>query len=81
MLPMLPPELTKTERLAPLRAQPSGELVTIDRAVLSELYQRLAEAIGAVWRANDRAAAVKLERRCTAAILSGGTAPADCPAN
>jgi len=54
--------------------------VTIDRGILTELYERLAEAIGAVLRANTRAAAVKLERRCTTAILSTGTAPADCPA-
>ncbi len=54
--------------------------MTIDRGILTELYERLAEAIGAVLRANTRAAAVKLERRCTAAILSTGTAPADCPA-
>lgn len=79
-LPTLPPELTKTERLTPLSAKPTGEPVTIDKGILAELYERLAEAVGAVWRGNTRAAAVKIERRCTSAILSTGRAPADCPA-
>jgi hypothetical protein len=43
------------------------------------VLERLADAIGAVERGNNRAAGVKLERRCTAAILATGTAPADCP--
>ncbi|RMB55440.1 hypothetical protein C8J44_0683 [Sphingomonas sp. PP-CE-3A-406] len=77
---MLPAELTRTERLKPLAAKPTGELVTIDKGILAEVYERLAEAIGAVWRGNTRAAAVKLERRCASAILSTGAAPADCPA-
>ncbi len=80
MLPTLPPELTKTERLTPLTGRPSGETVTIDKGVLTELYERFAEAVGAVWRGNTRAGAVKLERRCTRAIMSTGSAPADCPA-
>ena len=79
-LPTLPPELTRVERLKPLSAKPAGEPVTIDKGVLAEVYERLAEAIGAVWRGNTRAAAVKLERRCTSAILSTGTAPAGCTA-
>jgi hypothetical protein len=53
--------------------------VSIDKGVLGELVARLAEAIGAVERANGRATAVLLERRCTAAILSTGAAPAGCP--
>lgn len=77
-LPTLPADLTRAERLQPLSAKPTGELVTIDKGILTELYERLAEAIAAVLRANTRAAAVKLERRCTTAILSTGTAPADC---
>ncbi|WP_277982261.1 hypothetical protein [Sphingomonas faeni] len=68
------------ERLTPLSAKPTGEPVTIDKGILTEVYERLAEAVGAVWRGNTRAAAVKLERRCTLAILSIGRAPADCPA-
>jgi len=78
-LPTLPTDLTKTERLQPLSAKPTGELVTIDKGILTELYERLAEAIGAVLRANTRAAAVKLERHCTAAILSTGATPPGCP--
>ncbi|MDD1450804.1 hypothetical protein NHF48_007285 [Sphingomonas sp. H160509] len=78
-MPTLPPELTKAERLTPLSAKPTGELVAIDKGVLAELYERFAEAIAAVLRGNTRAAAVKLERRCTSAILSTGHAPADCP--
>lgn len=78
-MPPLSPELTRTERLAPLAARPSGDLVTIDRGILAELVTRFAEAIGAIERGNIRAVGVARERRCTAAILSTGTAPGDCP--
>lgn len=78
-LPTLSPELTRTERLAPLTAKPSGQLVTIDLGILTELVTRFAEAIGAIERGNTRAGAVKLERRCVAAQLATGTMPADCP--
>lgn len=77
-LPPLADELTRTEKLAPLTARPSGDLVTIDRNILAELLERFAEAIGAVERGNTRAVAVAQERRCTAAIFSRGAAPADC---
>lgn len=79
-MPTLSPELVKAEHLAPLSARPSGALVSIDKAVLDELYQRLAEAIGAVTRGNIRAAGVKKERRCVSAIFETGKTPADCPA-
>lgn len=79
VLPSLPAELTRTERLTPLTAKPTGEVVTINRSILAEIVERFAEAIGAVERGNSRAVAVALERRCTAAILSTGAAPADCP--
>jgi hypothetical protein len=52
--------------------------VTVDKGWLGEVLERLAEAIGAVERGNTRAAGVKLERRCTAAIIATGTPPADC---
>ena len=79
MLPPLSPELTKRETLRPLSAEPTGELVSIDRGILAELVERFAQALGAIARGNTRAAGVELERRCTAAILSSGTAPTDCP--
>jgi len=78
-LPTLPADLTKAERLQPLSAKPTGELVTIDKGLLSELYERLAEAIAAIARGNTRAAAVKLERHCVSAILSTGVTPPGCP--
>lgn len=78
-LPALSPDLTRTERLAPLTAKPSGQLVTIDRGILAEIVTRLAEAIGAVERGNGRAAAVKLERQCVTAQLATGTMPPGCP--
>lgn len=78
ILPTLPAELTATEQLQPLSARPTGELVSIDKGVLTELVERFAEAIGAIERGNTRAVAVKLERGCTAAILSTGAAPAGC---
>jgi len=78
-LPILPAEFTRTERLTPLTAKPAGEVVTIDRSILAEIVERFAEAIGAVERGNDRAVAVALERRCTAAILATGAPPPECP--
>jgi hypothetical protein len=52
--------------------------VTIDKGILAELYERLAEAVGAVWRGNTRAGAVKLERQCASAIMATGSPPPDC---
>ncbi|WP_294287834.1 hypothetical protein [uncultured Sphingomonas sp.] len=52
--------------------------MTIDKGILFEVYLRLAEAIAAVTRGNDRAGAVLLERRCTTAILETGLAAAGC---
>ncbi len=77
-LPTLSPELTRAEHLAPLAARPTGELVAIDRGILGDLVERLAEAIGAVERGNIRAAGVKRERACTASIFATGAAPASC---
>jgi hypothetical protein len=77
-LPPLAPDLTRTEQLTPLAAKPSGEAVTIDRGILAEIVERFAEAIGAVERGNSRAVAVALERRCTAAVIATGLAPAGC---
>lgn len=77
-LPTLAPELTRTERLAPIAATPSGELVTIDRGILAAIVEGFAAAIGAVERGNSRAGAVRQERRCTAAIMATGVGPSDC---
>lgn len=78
-IPTLPLELTRTEQLQPLSAKPTGELVTIDKGILTELYERLVEAIAAIARGNTRAAAVKLERHCVSATLSTGVTPPGCP--
>ena len=77
-LPPLPANLTKTERLEPLTAKPSGKLVTIDQAIFLEIVTRLAEAIGAVERGNGRAVAIAQERECQRAILSTGAAIKGC---
>lgn len=77
-LPPLPADLTKTERLEPLAAKPSGKLITIDQVVFLEIVTRLAEAIGAVERGNGRAIAVAQERECQRTILSTGVAPKGC---
>lgn len=53
-------------------------MVTIDRGILAEIVERFAEAIGAVERGNARAVAVALERRCIAAVIATGVAPAEC---
>lgn len=78
ILPPLPAELKRTERLAPLTARPSGKLITIDQAVFLEMVTGFAEAIGAVERGNRRAVAADQERECQRAILSTGGAPAGC---
>lgn len=78
-MPTLDAELTRTERLKPLSATPGGELVTIDKSILLEVYQRLAEAIAAITRGNIRAGGVLIERRCTSALLETGRPGADCP--
>ncbi|MGO1303531.1 MAG: hypothetical protein ACTMKV_01975 [Sphingomonas parapaucimobilis] len=77
-LPSLPANLTKTERLEPLNAKPSGKLVTIDQAIFLEIVTRLAEAVGAVERGNGRVVAITQERECQRAILSTGVAPKGC---
>lgn len=54
-LPVRPIDLTRTETLKELTAEPRpGDEVAISRAVLAELYTRLGEAIGAVERGNNR---------------------------
>jgi hypothetical protein len=62
-----------------LTGRTTGELVTVDRGWLTELVEFAAAAVGAIERGNTRAAGVKLERRCTSAILATGAAPPDCP--
>jgi len=53
--------------------------VTVDKGWLAAVLDRLAEAIGAVTRGNERAGGVRLERNGTAAVLERGKAPASCP--
>ena len=78
-MPTLDPKLTQTEHLKPLTAAPTGQNVLIDRNILNEVYQRLNEAIAAVWRGNTRIDGIKLERYCTKAQLETGKLPSDCP--
>lgn len=77
-MPALPGELVKTERLAPIAAAPSGELVSIDKGVLAEIVERLAQAAGAVERGNNRAGGVKALWTCVDAIMRTGIQPASC---
>ena len=77
-LPILAPELTRTEHLMPLSGKMSGELVTVDKGWLGEVVERFAEAIGAVERGNTRAAAVRKERTCAASVLETGVAAPGC---
>lgn len=77
-LPPLPEALTRTETIAPLTAPQTGELVSVPKAFLAELIERLAEAVAAVGRGNVRAVAVRQERTCLDAIISTGTTPAGC---
>ena len=65
--------------MTPIGKPETGELVTVDKGWLAAVLDRLAEAIGAVTRGNERAAGVRLERSCTAAVLETGKTPAGCP--
>jgi hypothetical protein len=68
-----PTDLTRTERLEPLTATPrAGDEVTISRNVLEEVYERLAEAIGAVERGNNRITGNNRLWVCTDAIWRYG---------
>lgn len=77
-LPALPTELVRTERVKPLDEMASGQLVSIDRSILTELYVRLAETAAAVERGNNRAAGVQRWWRCIDAIWQTGKTPAEC---
>jgi hypothetical protein len=52
--------------------------MTIDRAVLTDIYTFAAEAAGAVWRLNARMGGIVQERACVAAVFETGVAPAGC---
>lgn len=77
-MPTLPEELVKTERLAPIAGTPTGELVSIDKGVLGEITERLAQAVGAIERGNNRAAGVRRLWTCVDAIMRTGVTPAGC---
>lgn len=79
-MPALPEDLVKTERLAPLTATPTGDVVSIDKGILDELLARMAQAIGAIERGNNRAGGVRTLWTCTDAILRTGITPANCTA-
>lgn len=79
-MPQRPSELGQTERLQTLRARPvSGDDVVISHTVLEELYDRLADAVGAVEKLNIRIAGNTRLWVCTDAIFKAGKAPAGCP--
>lgn len=78
-LPARPTDLTRTERLKPLTATPrAGDEVSISRHVLEEVYERLAEAIGAVERGNNRITGNNRLWACTDAIWRNGKAGGGC---
>ncbi|USI73530.1 hypothetical protein [Sphingomonas morindae] len=71
MLPPLPAGTTQTEQLASLTAKPTGQLVTIDSAVLAELTDRLAETVGAMERLKGHVLAITCAYAGTAYHLNG----------
>ena len=80
-LPPRPSELTRTERLRPLTAVPGADdEMRISRAVLRELYERLADAIGAVERGNNRIVGNNRLWACTEAVWRTGKTPEGCAA-
>ena len=76
--PTLPEELIKTERLAPIAGKPSGELVSIDKGVLAEIVERLAQAADAIERSNNRAGGVRKLWICVDAIMHTGVLAKGC---
>jgi hypothetical protein len=78
-LPTLNPELTKTEHIPPIGHPETGQMVQVDKGWLTAATDLTAWLIQAVQRGNNRAAGVKLERRCTATLYETGKVPADCP--
>lgn len=65
--------------MRPLTAAPRvGDEVAISRNVLEELYERLAEAIGAVERGNNRITGNNRLWVCTDVIWRSGKATEDC---
>lgn len=80
-MPTRDTNLTRTEKLRPLTAQPKpGDEVTISRTVLEELYQRFGEAIGAIERGNNRITGNNALWACVDAIWKTGKTPAGCKA-
>lgn len=74
-MPARPTDLTRTERLKPLTATSrAGDEVTISRSLLEEVYERLAEAIGAVERGNNRIRGNNRLWACTDVIWRTGRA-------
>jgi glutamate mutase epsilon subunit len=55
-------------------------MVQVDKGWLAELLERLAEAIAAVERGNNRAAGNAAFDACTAGVFETGSAPAACDA-
>lgn len=80
-MPARPAELARTETLKPFSAEPRpGDEVRISRTILAELYERSAEAIGAVERLNTRIIANGRLWSCTSGIWRTGKAPPGCAA-
>ena len=78
-LPIASPDLTGTERLAPMSGRRSGTMVQIDQAQLGELTEGYAAAIVAVTRGNNRAAGNRAYQRCVKAVFETGVIPKNCP--
>lgn len=52
--------------------------MTIDKSVLGEIVERLAEAVAAVERGNNRAAGVRQAWDCARTVLATGETPHAC---
>lgn len=77
-LPTRSAELTATERLAPIGHPETGVLIEVDQGWLDAVVNRLAEAVAAVTRGNNRAAGNKRQDTCVRAVFATGAAPANC---
>lgn len=77
-LPTPPAELAQPERPRPYRPQPSGQLVKVDKAALSQLTDAYAGALGMIEKLNIRIGGWSSWAACQRAILSTGTTPVGC---
>lgn len=75
---MPPAELATPERPDHVALKPSGEMVTVDKGMLSQLTDGYVGALGMVARLNLRIAGFSAWAACQKASLATGQSPPGC---